>query len=117
MPWITLAMAGASAIQQQQKQDQQRRQAAIDTRFSPWTGIKPGAIDTNGALGGAIQGGAAGMAQSQNMENSDAWKQWLNKSQQNGQNTMPVDNSVYASRGAPYAQSAGPWAFGNKFTG
>lgn len=105
MPWLALAMAGASALSQQQKQDQERKQAAINTRYSPWTGIKPGAIDQNGALQGAMAGGAAGMAQQQNAQNSDAWRQWLDKNKANGQNTMPTSGVGPVANGGNYAAS------------
>lgn len=95
MPWLPLIEAGIGAMSQQQQQDQQRKQASVNARYSPWTGQNPGGnqISPNGALQGAMQGGAAGMAQNQNNQNADVWKQWMLKNSQNGQpqaqNTMP----------------------------
>lgn len=93
MPWAgigtALALAGVSAASQQKKQEQERQQRAIDTRYSPWTHITPGTIDQNGALQGAIQGGSAGMALNQNNQNAQAWRDWMSRGNGPSQNTMP----------------------------
>lgn len=94
MPWLALIQAGVGMASEQQKQDDQKKQAAVNARYSPWTGVSPGGnqIQSNGALQGAIQGGAAGMAQAQNSKNSDAWQEWMqrNGSPDKQQNVMPV---------------------------
>lgn len=115
MPWAALIQAGVGAVSEQQKQDAERRQRAIDTRYRPWTGITPGNIQSNGALQGAIQGGASGMAMNQNMQNSDAWRQYLQNGQGGTGSVSGWDSGAYATRpNGPYAPSPGPWAMGNR---
>lgn len=96
MPWVALASAALGAVSEQKKQDEQRRQAAINMRYGPWSGVgkENTAIQGNGAFQGAIQGGAAGMAYNQNAQNSQAWRDSLKNGQGNpAGNTMPTSSS------------------------
>lgn len=120
MPWLALAMAGASALSEQKKQDDQRRQRSVDLRYSPWVKTDPQAITSGGALSGAIQGGAAGLAQSQNMKNSDSWQQWMQQhgspdKQANQFPGVPSGEAGSLSGGAEYGPGAND--FGNGSAG
>lgn len=122
MPWIALATAALGAASEKQKQDEQRQQAAINARYSPWTGAHPGGdqIQSNGALAGAMQGGAAGMAQAQSMKNSDMWQQWMDRhGGPDGQPKNQFPAGAYASpiQGSNAAATPGPWAFALPYSG
>jgi len=49
--------------------------AAQTQRYSPWTGLKAGAINRADPLGSAMQGGAQGYAMGQNIESAAAEKE------------------------------------------
>lgn len=72
MPWIPLALAavgaaqGAAQRQAQQKVNQAQADiSAAETRYSPWTGIKPQGVQlqapTTSGFQGAVQGGLSGL--------------------------------------------------------
>lgn len=77
---ITLAavMGGAGLLKSElidkPREQEQRRQAAITARWSPWTGMAPGAIQSADPFGSAIQGGLAGAMIGQNIQGAEAGK-------------------------------------------
>jgi hypothetical protein len=50
------------------KEREQRRQAAVVAKYSPWTGMAPGAIQTADPLGSAMESGLTGAMLSQNQQ-------------------------------------------------
>jgi hypothetical protein len=56
------------------KEEEQRRRAAITARWSPWTGMAPGGIQTADPLGSAMEAGLTGAMLSQNQQKLDAAK-------------------------------------------
>lgn len=56
------------------REERQRRQAAITARWSPWTGMAPGAIQEADPLGSAMEAGLTGAMLSQNQQKLDAGK-------------------------------------------
>lgn len=103
MPWIQAILGAAS---DSQKQGEQRKQRAIDARFSPWVDpSKLAQVPDNGALQGAIAGYTSGQGQQQKGENSEAWRNWMNKNNAGPQgNTYPV---MGGSNVGPYASGSG----------
>lgn len=71
-------MAGAGLLKSElvdrPREERQRRQAAITARWSPWTGMAPGAIQEADPFGSALQGGLTGAMLSQNQQALDANK-------------------------------------------
>lgn len=70
---ITLAavMGGAGLLKSElidkPREQEQRRQAAITARWSPWTGMAPGAIQTANPFGSALEGAITGSVLAQNL--------------------------------------------------
>jgi len=62
-----LGLAKSELVDRPREQEQ-RRQAAITARWSPWTGMAPNAIQTADPFGSAIQGGLTGAMLSQNQQ-------------------------------------------------
>lgn len=68
----------AQAKQEQQQEDSSRQLAAETARYSPWTGMTPGAIKFKqntpfgSVLGGALQGGMAGAQMGMGMPGGEA---------------------------------------------
>lgn len=56
------------------REEEQRRRAAITARWSPWTGMAPGGIQTADPLGSAMEAGLTGAMLSQNQQKLDATK-------------------------------------------
>lgn len=56
------------------REEEQRRRAAITARWSPWTGMAPGGIQTADPLGSAMEAGLTGAMLSQNQQKLDAAK-------------------------------------------
>lgn len=56
------------------REERQRRQAANTMRYSPWTGMAPGAIQEADPLGSAMEAGLTGAMLSQNQQKLDAGK-------------------------------------------
>lgn len=56
------------------REERQRRQAAITARWSPWTGMAPGAIQEADPFGSAMEAGLTGAMLSQNQQKLDAGK-------------------------------------------
>lgn len=56
------------------REERQRRQAANTMRYSPWTGMAPGAIQEADPLGTAMESGLTGAMLSQNQQKLDAGK-------------------------------------------
>lgn len=56
------------------REERQRRQAAITARWSPWTGMAPGAIQEADPFGSAMEAGLTGAMLSQNQQKLDAAK-------------------------------------------
>ena len=54
------------------REEEQRRRAAITARWSPWTGMAPGGIQTADPLGSAMEAGLTGAMLSQNQQKLDA---------------------------------------------
>lgn len=50
------------------REERQRRQAAITARWSPWTGMAPGAIQEADPLGSVMESGLTGAMLSQNQQ-------------------------------------------------
>lgn len=83
MPWLGLAIgAGAgllkSELVDQPKEERQRKLAAATQRYSPWTGLKAGDIQTADPFSGMLNYGAQGAMLDQNIENSQADNNWMN---------------------------------------
>lgn len=77
MDTMTIALlAGAgvakSELVDRPREERQRKLAAETLRWSPWTGMTPGAIQEADPFGSAIQGGLAGAMLSQNQQKLDA---------------------------------------------
>ena len=53
------------------REREQRRQAAVIARYSPWTGMSPGGIKTADPLGSAMEAGLTGAMLSQNQQKLD----------------------------------------------
>lgn len=70
---ITLAavMGGAGLLKSElidrPREQEQRRQAAITARWSPWTGMAPGAIQSADPFGAVLQGATTGAVLGQNL--------------------------------------------------
>jgi phosphoribosyl-dephospho-CoA transferase len=73
--------------------DKQRKLAAETARYSGWTGMTPGPIKESDPFGNVLSGGMTGLSMSQNMQNQDAWNQFL--AGQGG-------GSAYAAMNNPY---------------
>lgn len=77
-PMTIALLAGAglakSELVDRPREQEQRRQAAITARWSPWTGMSPNAIQNADPFGSAIQGGLTGAMLSQNQQKLDAGK-------------------------------------------
>jgi len=56
------------------REREQRRQAAVIAKYSPWTGMSPGGIQTADPLGSAMEAGLTGAMLSQNQQKLDAEK-------------------------------------------
>jgi hypothetical protein len=69
-------MAGAGLLKSElvdrPREEEQRRQAAITARWSPWTGMTPNAIQTADPIGSAMQAGLTGAMLSQGQQRLDA---------------------------------------------
>ena len=69
-------LAGAgfakSELVDRPREEEQRRQAAVIARWSPWTGMAPNAIQKADPFGSAIEGGLTGAMLSQNQQKLDA---------------------------------------------
>lgn len=97
MPLISAGIgAGVGLLQNQAGAGQRAKQrtlAASTAAYSPWTGMKPQDVAPGGlqpapsGMSSALQGGAAGMAMGQNMQQS-AGAQNLMQSQMNNQNAQ-----------------------------
>jgi hypothetical protein len=75
-PMTIALLAGAglakSELVDRPREQEQRRQASITARWSPWTGMSPNAIQYADPFGSAIQGGLTGAMLSQNQQKLDA---------------------------------------------
>ena len=68
-------LAGAGLLKSElvdrPREEEQRRQAAVIARWSPWTGMAPNAIQRADPFGAAIEGGLTGAVLSQNQQKID----------------------------------------------
>lgn len=77
---LTLGLIGAgvglakSELIDRPKEERQRKQAAITARWSPWTGMAPGAIQEADPFGSALTTGVTGAMLGQNQQAVDANK-------------------------------------------
>jgi hypothetical protein len=53
------------------REEEQRRRAAVTARWSPWTGMAPGAVQEANPLGSAMEAGLTGAALSQQQQKLD----------------------------------------------
>ena len=71
-------MAGAGLLKSElidrPREERQRKQAAITTRWSPWTGMAPGAIQEADPFAAALEGGLTGAVLSQQQQKLNAGK-------------------------------------------
>lgn len=60
--WPILAATGAAKAEliDKPKADRQRQRAAVQTMYSPWTGLQPEKVEEADTLGSALQWGLAG---------------------------------------------------------
>lgn len=69
---LSLILGGVGALKgvgpDQWKEDRERWSAAQTQRFSPWTGLRAGAINEADPLGNALQGGVQGFSMGQNIQ-------------------------------------------------
>ncbi len=69
--------AVATTVSSQQKYQQDKKNAAITQRYSPWTGMHADTPDQPSMIGTAVQGGAQGAAMGQGIQNMQLQNQWL----------------------------------------
>lgn len=108
MFWIPLAIGAAAGIAKAQedkkKAARQRNAEAATAAYSPWTGMKPNAVqEGSGNLEGALQGASTGAALGQGMEGAENAAA-MNKSQMDV-NTATAD--YYNRAGGPKTMIAG----------
>lgn len=93
------------------KEDRQRKLAAETSRYSPWTGLAPGAIQEADPLGGAMQFGVTGASLGQGMENQKFNQGLWGKILGGGGNENLVPGSP-AALGSNFNGRVGPWTNG-----
>ncbi len=85
---------GKSVLIDKPKEERQRKLAAIQTLYSPWTGITPDKIDEADPMGSALQGGAMGAQYGQAQETAA-----LNKESLGLQNDLTRSQIANMNRG------------------
>lgn len=119
LPYVMAGLTAAKMVGDNWKEDRSRWLASQTQRYSPWTGLKAGAVDEADPIGTAMQGGTSALAMNQNMEAAakagelqDAQIKYLNRGAP-GTGYIGMESPQKGMFGAPTGPTVsggkGPW--------